>query len=173
MRSLKIVAIASVAAAALGTASAAMAADPIVMIDTPPPPMAAVYGLDGPYAGVFVLGSAGGPNAIGIGVDIGVNMASNGLLFGVEGDAAWESSGDWDLQVHGKLGAMLSDQAAIFVLAGLGTNTANGTYVPLGVGAEFGIADNMSLAASVEYDWDMTAPGASPVVGKLGVNFHF
>ena len=169
MRSLKIVLLATVAAAALSTAT--KAADPIVMVDTPAP-MAAAVGLDGPYVGLFILGSTA-PSTVGIGVDIGANFSSGGLLFGVEGDAAWELSGDYDLQVHGKLGVMASDNAAIYGLAGLGYNTANGTYVPIGIGAEFGVSDGMTLAASVEYDWDIAGPGASPVVGKVGVNFHF
>ncbi len=169
MRSLKIVLLATVAAAALSTAT--KAADPIVMVDTPAP-LAAAVGLDGPYVGLFVLGSTG-PATVGLGVDIGANFSSGGLLFGVEGDAAWEIAGAWDIQAHGKLGVMASDNAAIFGLAGLGWNSANGTYVPVGIGAEFGVSDGLSLAASVEYDWNIAGNGVSPIVGKAGLNWHF
>jgi hypothetical protein len=170
MRSLKIVLLATVAAAAFSTAT--QAADAIVMTDVAPAPLAAAAGLDGPYAGLFVLGRTN-PGALGVGVDIGVNISSDPVLFGVEGDAYWASSNDWDLQVHGKLGVMASDAAAIYAFSGFGWNSANGSYVPLGVGAEFGVADNMTLAASAEYDWDIGGPGANAVVGKVGVNWHF
>lgn len=173
MRSLKIVLLATVAAAAFSTAT--KAADPIVMVDTPMAPLAAAVGLDGPYAGLFVLGatSPGANGTFGLGVRLGANFASDGLLFGVEGNVAWESAGAWDGQVHGKIGVLASDNAAIYGFAGIGRNSLNGTYVPVGIGAEFLVTDNMSLAASAEYDWDVAGAGNDAIVGKVGVNFHF
>lgn len=172
MRSLKIVLLATVAAAALSTAT--KAADPIVMVDTPMAPMAAAVGLDGPYAGIFVLGATNpGAGTLGVGVRIGANFASDGILFGAEANAAWEAVGTWDGQVHGKIGIMAADNAAIFAFAGVGFNGASGTYIPVGLGAEFLVTDSMSLAASVEYDWDVAGPGGNAIVGKAGVNFHF
>ncbi len=168
MRSLKIVLLATVAAAAVSTAT--HAADAIVMTDVVPEPMYAAAGFDGPYAGLYVLGATN-PGSVGIGVNLGVNFSADALLFGIEGDADWRTHG-YDLQVHGKLGFMAGDNAAVYVFSGFGYNHNNGTYVPLGIGAEFGVADNMSIKASAEYDWSI-AHGNDNVVGKLGVNFHF
>jgi opacity protein-like surface antigen len=171
MRTLKIAALASVAVATL--TSATVAADPIVMVDTPVIDDVS-YGWDGPYAGVFVLGQTN-PGAFGVGVNLGVNMSADALVFGVEGDAAWVSSGvGWQAQVVGRLGFLLSDDAIIYGLAGIGANGLNGAYAPLGVGAEFMIAENMSLKAQYEYHWDLSAsPAQDAHVGKVGVNFHF
>ena len=171
MRTLKIAALATVAVAAL--TSATLAADPIVMVDTPVIDDVS-FGWDGPYAGVFVLGTTSAAGGFGIGVNVGVNMSADALVFGVEGDAAWISGGTgWSAQVVGRLGAALSDDAMLYGLAGIGADGANGAYIPVGIGAEFMIADNMSLKAQYEYHWDLGAPGASAHVGKVGVNFHF
>jgi opacity protein-like surface antigen len=172
MRTLKIAALASVAVAAL--TSATLAADPIVMVDTPPIIDDVSFGWDGPYAGVFVLGTTSGGGGIGVGVNLGVNMSADALVFGLEGDAAWVSGPTmWQAQVVGRLGAALSDDAIIYGLAGIGADGLNGAYVPVGIGAEFMMADNMSLKAQYEFHWDLAAPGANAHVGKVGVNFHF
>lgn len=170
MRTLKIAALASVALAALSTAT--LAADPIVMVDTPPVMDDVSYGFDGPYAGIFVLGQTN-PGSLGVGLNLGVNVSSDALVFGVEGDAAWVSGGvGWQAQVVGRLGAAVSDDAMIYGLAGIGANGLNGAYVPVGVGAEFMIADNMSLKAQYEFHWDLGGGGNSHV-GKVGLNWHF
>ena len=79
-------------------------------------------------------------------------------------NAASERSAGYDFSATGRFN--ITDDIRF-------TTSANGTYVPLGVGAEFAVADSMTLAASAEYDWDIAGPGASPIVGKVGVNWHF
>jgi opacity protein-like surface antigen len=171
MRTLKIAALASVAVAAL--TSATLAADPIVMVDSPIIDDVS-FGWDGPYAGAFILGTTSGNGGFGVGVNLGVNMSADMLVFGIEGDAAWvNGTTGYQAQVVGKLGAALSDDAMIYGLAGIGVDGLNGAYVPVGLGVEFMVAQDLSLKAQYEYHWDLAAPGASAHVGKVGLNFHF
>ena len=88
-------------------------------------------------------------------------------LAGVEGNLSWQSNGTWTAQGHGRLG-FVADQAVIYGLAGLGWNSGTGGFVPVGVGAEFAVADNLSLKAEYNYQW-----GPNIHVGKVGFNFHF
>lgn len=176
MRTLKIALLATVATAALS--SATLAADLIIdapaVISSP----AASYGLDGPYAGIYVLGqSHAGATDFGGGVVLGINFAQDGFLLGFEGDASvrtshWEST--WlEGQVIGKAGFLLSDSAALYALAGVGVNNhvLGGFYVPIGVGAEFAVTESLSLKAQYEFHWD---PDDTPVhVGKIGLNIRF
>lgn len=164
MRTLKIALLATVATAALS--SATLAAD--LVIDAAPV-IDNSYGFDweGPYAGLWV-GGITNPNVFALGADLGVNvLLDSSLLAGVEANASWESNSTWSLQAHGRLG-FVADQAVIYGLAGVGWNSASGGYVPLGVGAEFAVSDNMSLKAEYNYQW-----GPNRHVGKVGVNFHF
>jgi opacity protein-like surface antigen len=165
MRTLKIALLATVATAALS--SATLAAD--LVIDAAPV-IDNSYGFDweGPYAGIWV-GGLTNPNVFALGADLGVNvLLDSSLLAGVEANASWESNSTWSLQAHGRLGFVAGDQAVIYGLAGVGWNSGSGGYVPLGVGAEFAVADNMSLKAEYNYQW-----GPNRHVGKVGVNFHF
>jgi outer membrane autotransporter protein len=50
----------------------------------------------------------------------------------------------------------------------VGFSNAGGVYIPVGVGAEVAVADNLSLKAQYEYHW-----GNGGHVGKLGLNFRF
>lgn len=170
MRTFKIAALASVAVAALtGTT---LAADPIAIVDTPVVDDVS-FGWDGPYAGVYVLGQTT-PGAFGVGVNLGVNMTADVLVFGIEGDAAWVSAGGpWKAQAVGKVGAVLSDQAIIYALGGIGTDATTGPYAPIGVGAEFMVADNISVKAQYEFQWDFDNAAQNNNVGKVGLNFHF
>jgi opacity protein-like surface antigen len=165
MRTLKIALLATVAAAALS--SATLAAD--LVIDAAPV-IDNSYGFDweGPYAGLWV-GGLTNPDVFALGVDLGVNvLLDDSLLAGVEANAAWESNSTWSVQAHGRLGFVASEQVVLYGLAGVGYNSATGGYIPLGVGAEFAVADNVSLKAEYNYQW-----GPNRHVGKVGVNFHF
>lgn len=165
MRTLKIALLATVAAAAFS--SATLAAD--LVIDAAPV-IDNSYGFDweGPYAGIWV-GGLTNPDVFALGADLGVNvLLDDSLLAGVEGNVSWESNSTWSLQAHGRLGFVANDQVVIYGLAGVGYNSASGTYIPLGVGAEFAVADNVSLKAEYNYQW-----GPNRHVGKVGVNFHF
>lgn len=164
MRTLKIALLATAATAALS--SATLAADLVIDEPSYEAPVAS-YGIDGPYAGVYVLGKTN-PNSIGAGVVLGANFVQDTFLFGIEGDLAVTNTTEILGQVVAKAGFMAGDSAAIYGLAGFGFSNANGTYIPLGIGAEFAVADNLSLKAQAEYHW-----GAPAVVGKVGLNWHF
>jgi len=164
MRTLKIALLATVASAALS--SATMAADLII---DPAPVIDNSYGFDweGPYAGLWV-GGITGPAVFALGADLGVNaLLDSSILAGVEGNVSWESNSTWSVQGHGRLG-FVADQAVIYGLAGIGWNSGSGTYIPVGAGVEFGVADNLSLKAEYNYQWL-----ANRHVGKVGFNFHF
>lgn len=162
MRTLKIALLATVATAALS--SATLAAD-LIIAD---PVIDNSFGFDweGPYAGLWIGGYT--TPAFALGADLGVNvLLDTSLLAGVEGNLAWLSNGTWDGQVHGRLG-FVSDAALFYGLVGAGVNSGTGFYVPVGVGVEFGIADNLSLKAEYNYRW-----GPNVHVGKVGFNWHF
>jgi opacity protein-like surface antigen len=172
MRTLNIALLATVAAAALTTAT--VAADPVVMVSEPAPMMMdAATGWDGPYAGIFVLGQTGPAGGFGIGVNAGLNMDTSGMLLGVEGDIAYIFGNHLQGQAVGRVGVMISDGAAIYALAGFGASSGTGAYVPVGVGVEFAVADNMSIKAQYEYHWDIDSAAQQAHVGKIGLNWHF
>ena len=168
MRTLKIALLATAAAAALS--SATQAAD--LIIDAPAiySQPAASYGLDGPYAGVYVLGDTH-TSSFGGGVVLGANFINDSFLLGIEGDLSVTTASEFYGQVVGKVGVAASDTAAFYGLLGAGVDTHSGFYVPVGVGAEFMVADNLSLKAQAEYHW--TNGAHDTFVGKLGLNFHF
>jgi opacity protein-like surface antigen len=172
MRTLKLALMASVAVAAL--TSVAAAADPIVMVEEPMavPVVDNFFDWNGPYAGLYVSGQTV-PSVFGIGADLGVNIVMDPILFGVEGDIAWLSDSTWQGQVHGRLGLIAAPELLLYGLAGWGAHSVNGSYVPVGAGAEFVLADNITLKAQYEYHWDTDTAAQSAHVGKLGFNFHF
>lgn len=163
MRSLKIALLATAATVALS--SATYAAD-LVLSD---PIIDNSYGFDweGPYAGLWA-GALTTPGVFALGADLGVNvMLDSSLLAGIEGNISWESNGTGSGQVHGRLG-FVADQVLIYGLAGAGWNSGSGGYIPVGVGVEFGVADNLSLKAEYNYQF-----GPNRHVGKVGFNWHF
>jgi opacity protein-like surface antigen len=163
MRTLKIALLATVAAAAFS--SATLAAD-LVIEDEPIIDNSFGFDWEGPYAGLWVAGLT--TPAFALGADFGVNaLLDPALLAGVEGNLSWQSDSTWTAQAHGRLGVVM-DQAVIYGLAGLGWNSGTGGFVPLGVGAEFALADNLTLKAEYNYQW-----GPNVHVGKVGFNFHF
>ena len=163
MRTLKIALLATVATAALS--SATVAADLIIA----EPVIDNSYGFDweGPYAGLWA-GGVTTPNVFALGADLGVNfMLDSSLLAGVEGNLSWETNNSWSVQAHGRLG-FVADTVLFYGLAGAGWNSVSGGYIPLGVGAEFAVADNLTLKAEYNYQW-----GPNRHVGKVGFNWHF
>ena len=163
MRTLKIALLATVAAAALS--SATLAAD-LVIEDEPIIDNSFGFDWEGPYAGLWVGGLT--TPAFALGADFGVNaLLDSSLLAGVEGNVSWQSDSTWTVQGHGRLGFVM-DPAVIYGLAGVGWNSGTGGFIPLGVGVEFAVADNLSLKAEYNYQW-----GPNVHVGKVGFNFHF
>jgi opacity protein-like surface antigen len=168
MRSIKIALLATVATAALS--SATFAAD--LIISEPVIDNTAAFDWEGPYAGLWISGQST-PAVFGLGANLGVNvLLDQSLLAGIEGELAWLSNATWEGQVDGRLG-FVADIAVIYAFAGFGANSATGVYVPLGVGAEFAVADNLSLKAEYQYQWDLDNGAQSSHVGKLGFNWHF
>ena len=169
MRTLKIALLATVATAALS--SATLAADLVIDAE---PVIDNSFGFDweGPYAGLWISGQTT-PGVFGLGADLGVNvLLDSSFLAGIEGDLAWLSDNSWQAQAHGKLGFVV-DQAAIYGLAGFGWNSLSNGYVPLGIGAEFAVADNLTLKAEYQFQWDLDNAAQNSHVGKVGFNFHF
>jgi outer membrane autotransporter protein len=162
MRTLKLALLAAVASAAFSSASSAAE----LVIDEPFVDNSFGFDWQGPYAGLWVGGLT--TPAFALGADLGINaLVDQSLLAGVEVNASWQSDDSWTVQGHGRLGFVM-DQALIYGLAGLGWNSDDGGFVPLGVGAEFAIADNLTLKAEYNYQW-----GPDVHVGKVGFNFHF
>ncbi|MHB1102091.1 MAG: outer membrane protein [Devosia sp.] len=162
MRTLKIALLATVATAALS--SATFAAD-LIIAD---PVIDNTYSFDweGPYAGLYVSGDSS--PAFGLGADLGVNvLIDTSLLAGVEGNLAGYSDGTWDVEAHGRLG-YVSDSALFYGLLGVGWNSTPFFFVPVGVGVEFAVADNLSLKAEYNYQW-----GPNIHLAKVGFNWHF
>jgi opacity protein-like surface antigen len=179
MRTLKIALLATVATAAFS--SATFAADLIIADEPVIDNFATGFDWEGPYAGLYVSGQTSEfDDAFGIGADLGVNvLLDSSLLAGVEGNVAWLAGtpNSWQAQVHGKLGFVATDSAAIYGLLGVGFNSETDGYVPVGIGAEFALADNFTIKAEYQFQWDFeeTVVGVSESahVGKIGFNWHF
>ncbi len=169
MRTLKLALLAT--AATVAFSSATFAADLII---SEPAVINNSVGFDweGPYAGLFVSGQTT-PAVFGIGANLGVNvLLDDSLLAGFEGEVAWLSNSTWQGDVSGRLG-FIADAALIYAHIGVGANSATGAYVPVGVGAEFAVADNLSIKAEYAYQWDWDNGAQSAHVGKIGFNWHF
>ena len=170
MRTLKLALLAAVATA--GFSSAAFAAD--LIVDTPMViDNTSSFDWEGPYAGLWVSGQT--TPAFGIGANLGVNvLLDTNLLLGVEGELAWLSNNTWQGQFDGRVGFVV-DSAVIYGFTGIGANmgTGTGAYVPVGVGVEFGVADNMSIKAEYQYQWDLDNSADDAHVAKIGFNWGF
>ena len=170
MRSLKLALLATAAVAALS--SAAAAADLIVDVPIEEPVIDNSFSFDGPYIGAFVQGQTN-PNAFGMGVNFGVNALMDSLLIGGEFEAAVLTGPNYSGQFTGKVGGLVSDNAIIYAYSGLGSRTPTSWYVPIGIGAEVGVSDNVSIKGEVQYNWDLTAAADNSLAAKVGLNFHF
>ena len=168
MRTLKIALLATAATVAFSSATFAadlIIADPI--IDN-----TVGFDWEGPYAGLWISGQTE-PSVFALGADLGVNMlVDSNLLAGFEGEIAWLSDDSWQGEVSGRLG-FVSDAVLVYGHLGVGSNSDSGAYAPVGVGAEFGVMDNVSLRAEYTYQWDFDDSNESAHVGKIGFNWHF
>jgi len=168
MRSLKLALLATAATAVLS--SAAFAAD--LIVDTPMAPVVDnSFNWDGAYIGAFIQGQTA-PTAFGLGVDLGVNALMSGLLIGGEVEAVVATGPNFSGQITGKIGGAISDGAILYAFSGLGTRTPTSYYVPIGIGAEVAVAQNVGIKAEAQYNYDLTGDPASVAV-KVGLNWHF
>ncbi|MEO6179377.1 MAG: hypothetical protein ABIP15_06370 [Devosia sp.] len=170
MRSVKLALLATAATAVLS--SAAFAAD--LIVDTPieTPIIDNSFSFDGAYIGAFLQGQTA-PATFGLGVNFGVNALLDSVLIGGEIEAVAALGPNFSGQITGKVGGLLSDSAIIYAYSGLGTRTPSSFYVPVGVGAEFAVAENVSLKTELQYNFDLTAAAENSVAAKVGLNFHF
>ena len=170
MRSLKLALLATAAVAAFS--SAAAAADLIVDVPISTPVVDNSFSFDGAYIGAFLQGQSN-PAAFGLGVNFGVNALMDSLVVGAEVEGTVSTGPNYSGQVTGKIGGLISDNAIIYAYSGIGSRTATSFYVPVGVGVEVGVADNVGIKGEVQYNWDLTATAESSVAAKVGLNFHF
>jgi len=170
MRSLKLALLATAATAVLS--SAAFAADLIVDQPMAPAVINNAFNWDGAYIGAFVQGQTA-PNAFGLGVDLGVNALMNGLVIGGDIEAVASTGPNFSTQLTGKIGGAIGDSAILYAYSGLGTRTFSSFYVPVGVGAEFAVAENMSIKAEAQYNVDLTTSAENSAAFKVGLNWHF
>lgn len=190
--------------AGLALVSGAQAAD--LIIDEPAAGVveAASGNWDGLYVGAFVGGLGGTyENSIGTEWDIsgwlaGVNLGANftvadGIVLGVVGDVAWTNAEhdvaplavDWTASLRGRLGfdggSFLPYLTAGLAVAGGEIAGVNETHVgwTVGAGAEFAVADNISVDLLYRYsdygtatyngsDFDLTSHAVT-----VGLNFKF
>ena len=170
MRSLKLALLATAVIAAFS--SAAAAADLIVDVPIEEPIIDNSFSFDGAYIGAFIVGQTA-PTAYGIGANFGVNVLMDSFLVGAEIEGYVATGPIVNGQATGKIGAVLGDAAIVYVYSGLGSG-ASSWYVPIGIGAEVAVADNVGIKGEVQYNWDLTGPAAqNSVAAKIGLNFHF
>ena len=170
MRSLKLALLATAAVAAFS--SAAAAADLIVDVPIEEPIIDNSFSFDGAYIGAFLQGQTN-PATVGLGLDFGVNALMDNLLIGAEIEGVAALGPNFSAQLTGKVGGLVSDNAIIYAYSGIGSRTPTSWYVPIGVGAEVAVADNVGIKGEVQYNWDLTSAAQNSVAAKVGLNFHF
>lgn len=170
MRSLKLALLATAAIAAFS--SAAAAADLIVDVPIQDPVIDNSFSFDGAYIGAFLQGQTN-PATFGLGVDFGVNALMDNLLLGAEVEGTASLGPQFSGQATGRVGGLISDNAIIYAYSGLGSRTVTSWYVPIGIGAEVAVADNVGIKGEVQYNWDLTSAAQNSVAAKIGLNFHF
>ena len=170
MRSLKLALLATAATAVLS--SAAFAADLVVDQPMAPAVINNSFNWDGAYIGAFIQGQTA-PNAFGLGVDLGVNALMNGLVIGGELEAVASTGPNYSTQLTGKIGGAIGDSAILYAYSGLGTKTNTSFYVPVGVGAEFAVAQNVSIKAEAQYNFNVGNSANNSAAFKVGMNWHF
>lgn len=172
MRSLKLALLATAATAVLS--SAAFAAD--LIVDTPPSAPVVdnttSFNWDGPYIGALLQGQLA-PSAFGIGADLGVNALMDNIVIGGEIEGVVGLPASASAQITGHVGGLISDSALLYAFSGIGTRTPSSFYVPVGVGVEFAVADNVGLKVEGQYNFDLTSTAENSAAVKVGLNWHF
>jgi outer membrane immunogenic protein len=191
--------------AGLALVSGAQAAD--LIIDQPAAGVveAASGNWDGLYVGAFVGGLGGtfedeSSDEIDVsgwlaGVNLGANFTvADGIVLGVVGDVAWSNaenqddapfSIDWTGSLRGRLGfdagSFLPYLTAGLAVAGAEVDGVNETHVgwTVGAGAEFAVADNISVDLLYRYsdygtaDYGFQEFGLTSHAVTVGLNFKF
>jgi len=164
----------------LGTASAllisgsALAADPVQDYSSNG------FDWDGFYMGVGVTGSSltnGGPAVTTAYVDIiaGFNVTNDQLLFGLEGWLGGYNGGGSSGSgggIEARAGYLASDDMLIYASAGRYHYDAGGQYTTVGLGAEFVVADNITLDTEYKY-WGWSNTGFTGHSIGVSANWHF
>ena len=170
MRSLKLALLATAATAVLS--SAAFAADLIVDQPSAPPVVDNSFTWDGAYIGAFIQGQSA-PSAFGLGVNLGVNALMDNLVLGGEIEAVAATGPNFSAQATAKIGGLINDSALLYAFSGLGSRTPSSWYVPVGVGVEFAVANNVGIKAEAQYNVDLTTSAENSAAIKVGLNWHF
>lgn len=137
------------------------------------------FNWNGFYAGVYGVAqnSAAGGGQFGLGIDAGVDARFEFILVGAEvayqgltGGAGATSY----IQALGKVGLAATDDVILYAAGGLGTDLGmpDESDVLLGVGAEFAVADNLSIDARYLHAIPLTGANPKDQV-TVGANFHF
>jgi outer membrane immunogenic protein len=126
------------------------------------------YDWDGFYAGVAAGIWSGNSEYFYVGGLLGVNFVKDMLLFGVEGSIELYDDGDVGGDVIGRVGAAL-DNVVLSAHGGVGIRDGD-PYGIIGVGAEFGLTESVSIAGTVEY---IAGDGYDAMRGEASLRFHF
>jgi hypothetical protein len=169
--------VSSLAIAATMFAGSAFAADLIVadpVVDMASPKAYDVY--------VGILGGVGNqtnqPVFAGLGVTIGADVDLTDVVFvGAElrGTAYWNNTGfsSWEVLGFGRLGFHATDAVDLYVMGGAAYSVTSANvasnYYGFGAGAEFAVADDMSLRTEVSAygDWGVAPDTLQGTVGLL------
>ena len=164
---------------ALVAATGVQAADPILIDDVAI--SMATSNWDGPYAGIGVIAetaAAGTPAETIIGAQgiLGYNLTSNGFLFGGEIYVSPFSSSTTGFGVVAggqvRAGLLASDALLLYLAAGGEVTMGGGVFGTVGGGAEFWVADDLSLDLEYKFIIDTASTDRYHHVG-LSANWHF
>lgn len=159
---------------AAGTQAADLPMAPMAPPPPPPPaPMAPAFDWSGPYIG-FYGGYAVGPAWIQAGVQAGMNVVRNHLLFGaeVQAGAIYAGGFGFEANLNGRLGFILGSRFLVYGEAGVGVALPPPTYLwTAGGGIEIGLGN----AASLFTEAKLIGAFGGGTIGytiQAGVNFH-
>lgn len=116
-------------------------------------------------------------SSTGVGFSVGGNMTDGNFLYGgtatVGALFGGQADGEYNAQGVVRAGYLISDNVLLYGLAGLGWETENDAwYIPTGVGAEFGFADNLSLRLQYQANY-ITAQDVWSGSVSAGLSWYF
>ncbi|RDE09204.1 outer membrane protein [Pelagibacterium lacus] len=173
------------AAATVAVASAAQAADPIMPVPvTPVAPAPSIFDWNGLYAGVRVgvENNTATTDSYGlVGLEIGANAAFDMFVLGGElaVDYLFATSDFAYVEGTVRAGVALAPQVLLYGTVGYGSDldsVGSGDHILAGLGAEFAVADSVSLDARYVHGWEQGSGSVNAGdIHKftIGANFHF